>query len=109
MGATARRTGGTAAASAVVLGLLLAGSGTARADGPGSAATQGPITLSPEQATFVCTKRIPGILSRIDRITTRINADANTRGSTAWLHVRHDTAQAAGRTDVADRDRKSVV
>jgi hypothetical protein len=108
MGTTARRIGGTAAASAVVLGLLLAGSGTALADGPGTSATQGPITLSPEQATYVCTKRIPAILSRIDRVTTRINADANTRGSTAWLQARHDKAQSAGHTDVADRIQKRI-
>jgi hypothetical protein len=108
MGTTARRVGGMAAASVAVLGLLLAGSGTALADGPGSTATQGPITLSPEQATFVCTKRIPAILSRIDRVTARINADASTRGSTAWLQARHDKAQAAGHTDVADRIQKRI-
>lgn len=107
MGTTARRIGRTAAASAVTLGLLLAGSGTALADDPGSA-TQGPITLSPEQATFVCTKRIPAILTRIDRVTTRIRADASTRGSTAWLQARHDKAQAAGRAEVADRIQKRI-
>jgi hypothetical protein len=107
MGTTARRIGGTAAASAVTLGLLLAGSGTALADDPGSTA-QGPITLNPEQATFVCTKRIPAILSRIDRVTARIGADASTRGSTAWLQTRHDQAKAAGRTEVADRIQKRI-
>ena len=108
MGTTARRIGGTAAASAAVLGLLLAGSGTALADDPGTSTTQGPITLSPEQATFVCTERIPAILSRVDRVTTRINADAATRGSTAWLRARHDRAKAAGRTEVADRIQKRI-
>jgi hypothetical protein len=104
MGTTARLIGGTAA----VLGLVLAGSGTALADGPGTSAAQGPITLSPEQATYVCTQRIPAILSRVDRVTTRINADASTRGSTAWLKARHDKAQTAGRTDVADRIQKRI-
>jgi hypothetical protein len=104
MGTTAR----VVAATAAVLGLLLAGSGTALADGPGTVATQGPITLSPEQATFVCTRRIPAILSRVDRVTARINADAATRGSTAWLTARHDKAQAAGRTEVADRIQKRI-
>ena len=104
MGTTARLIGGTAA----VLALVLAGSGTALADGPGTSAAQGPITLSPEQATYVCTQRIPAILSRVDRVTTRINADASTRGSTAWLKARHDKAQTAGRTDVADRIRKRI-
>lgn len=104
MGTTARLIGGTAA----VLALVLAGSGTALADGPGTSAAQGPITLSPEQATYVCTQRIPAILSRVDRVTTRINADASTRGSTAWLKARHDKAQTAGRTDVADRIQKRI-
>ena len=117
MGTTARRLAATAAASvtalALTLGLLVVGTGTALADDPGTTpaprpAGQGPITLSPEQATYVCQQRIPAILSRIDRLTTRINADANTRGSTAWLKARHDKAQAAGHTDVADRIQKRI-
>ena len=117
MGTTARRPTGLrvrsrAAASAITtataLALLVAGTGTALADDPGTSTTQGPITLSPEQATHVCQQRIPAILSRIDRLTTRINADANTRGSTAWLKARHDKAQAAGHTDVADRIQKRI-
>ena len=117
MGTTARRPTGLrvrsrAAASAITtataLALLVAGTGTALADDPGTSTTQGPITLSPEQATYVCQQRIPAILSRIDRVTTRMNADANTRGSTAWLKARHDKAQAAGHTDVADRIQKRI-
>jgi hypothetical protein len=105
MGTTARRIAGVATASAVTLGLLLTGTGTALADDPG---TQGPITLSPEQATYVCTTRIPAIVSRVDRVTVRINADAGTRGSTAWLRARHDKAQAAGRNEEADRIQKRI-
>jgi hypothetical protein len=117
MGTTARRPTGLrvrsrAAASAITtataLVLLVVGTGTALADDPGTSTTQGPITLSPEQATYVCQQRIPAILSRIDRVTTRMNADANTRGSTAWLKARHDKAQAAGHTDVADRIQKRI-
>ena len=108
MGTTARRLAATAAASVTALALLVAGTGTALADDPGTSTTQGPITLSPEQATHVCQQRIPAILSRIDRVTTRMNADANTRGSTAWLKARHDKAQAAGHTDVADRIQKRI-
>ena len=104
MGTTTRLIGGTAA----VLVLLSAGSGTALADGPGTSGPQGPITLSPEQATFVCTHRIPAILTRIDKVTTRIGADAATRGSTAWLTARRDKARTAGRTDLADRIQKRI-
>ena len=100
---TIRRIAAVTAASAA---LLLAGAGPALADDPGS--TQGPITLSPEQATFVCTQRIPAILARVDRVTARINADAATRGSTAWLHARQDRAEAAGHGDVAARIQKRI-
>jgi hypothetical protein len=108
MGTTARRVAALATASAATLGLLLAGTGTALADDPGTTAAQGPITLSPEQATYVCTKRIPAILARVDRVTTRAGADASTRGSTAWLQARHDKARAAGRTEEADRIQKRI-
>ena len=108
MAATSLRIGRITAMSVASTGLLLAGAGPAVADGPGGSGTQGPITLSPEQATFVCTQRIPTILSRIDRVTTRINADATTRGSTAWLQAREDKAKAAGHTDVADRIQKRI-
>ena len=104
----ARRIGQAAAASAACAGLLLAGAGPASADDPGASATQGPITLSPEQATWVCTQRIPAILARIDRVTARINADVATRGSTAWLQARQDRAESAGHTDVADRIQKRI-
>ncbi len=108
MGTTARRAVTSATASAVALGLLLTGAGTARADDPDTTATQGPITLSPEQSVAVCTTRIPGILSRIDRVTTRIGADAATRGSTAWLQARQDRAEQAGRTEEADRLQRRI-
>ncbi len=106
--ATTRRIGRIAAVAAASAGLLLAGGGPALADDPGGSGTQGPITLTPEQATFVCTQRIPAILSRVDRVTTRINADATTRGSTAWLQAREDKARTTGHTAVADRIRKRI-
>jgi hypothetical protein len=108
MSTAACRIGRAAAVSAACAGMLLIGAGSALADDPGSSATQGPITLSPEQATFVCTQRIPAILARIDRVTTRINADVATRGSTAWLQARQDRAESAGHADVADRIQKRI-
>lgn len=108
MATTTRRIGRIAAVSAASAGLLLAGAGSALADDPGASATQGPITLSPEQATFVCTQRIPAILARIDRVRTRINADATTRGSTAWLQARQDKAEAAGNGEAADRIQQRI-
>lgn len=116
MSTAARRPAGRAAAPyasvglSLVLGLvlMLAAGGTALADEPGTGPTQGPITLSPEEATYVCTQRIPAILARIDRVTTRAGADAATRGSTAWLQARRDLARQAGRTDLADRVQRRI-
>jgi hypothetical protein len=106
MSRTVRRVGGIAVVATVSAGLVLAGAGPAAADGPGG--TQGPITLTPEQATALCTRRIPAILARIERVTARIHAGADNRGSTAWLQAREDTARAAGRTAVADRIQRRI-
>lgn len=111
MSTTARRIAGTAAASAVTLGLLVTGTGTAAADDPGPSTaptSQGPIILNAEQATYVCGTRIPAVLSRVDRVTARVNADATTRGSTAWLTDRRDKARAAGHDELADRIQERI-
>ena len=51
---------------------------------------------------MVCTQRIPAALDRIDRLTDRINGDADTRGSTAWLKAKSEQARAAGFVALAD-------
>jgi hypothetical protein len=73
--------------------VLLAGTGTALAD----TRTTGSRSEGP-----VCTKRIPAVLDRIDRLTERIGADAGTRGSTAWLQAKAGQARDAGFTALAD-------
>ena len=105
---TARRIGRIAAASAVSAGLLLAGAGPAVADDPGTSTGQGPITLSPEQATWVCTQRIPAILS-----AHRPGDHPDQRGrDDPWLdglaHGTENTAKATGHGDVADRIQKRI-
>lgn len=81
---------GGIAATAVTVGALVVSSGTALADTPaGSNAT-------------VCTVRIPALLKKIDTVTAKIDGDATTKGSTAWLQAREDKARAAGRTAAAD-------
>ncbi len=95
-------------ASAATVGVLLAGGGTALADAsdppaPPSTSSSAPVPQEgPPKGQAVCTKRIPALLSRIDRLTTRINGDANTRGSTAWLTAKATKARAAGNTARAD-------
>jgi hypothetical protein len=41
-------------------------------------------------------------------VTTRINGDAATRGSTAWLQAREDKARTAGDTDAASRIQQRI-
>lgn len=86
--------GGIAAIAATVTALVLGG-GTASAD-------TGTGTATPGSNAKVCTVRIPALLAKIDRVTTRINGGASTKGSTAWLQTRQDAARASGRTALAD-------
>jgi hypothetical protein len=82
-----------AAATVAATGLLLTGGGTALADESTSA--------TPSEGVL-CTKRIPAVLARIDRVTARINGDAETRGSTAWLEAKVKKARDAGFDATAD-------
>lgn len=88
-----RRWIGGIAATAVAAGALVGGGGTAFADTPAP-------TPAPNEK--VCTVRIPALLKKIDAVTAKINGDATTKGSTAWLQAREDRARTAGRTAAAD-------
>jgi fermentation-respiration switch protein FrsA (DUF1100 family) len=59
------------------------------------------ITLSPEQVTFLCDQRLPRIEKRTSRLVDRIQGDADTRGSAAWLRARADRERDAGRETTA--------
>jgi hypothetical protein len=92
-------------AALVTAAFMVVGGGVAAAaeGDPPPPTTPAPITLSPEQSAAVCNERIPALLGRIDRLETRIEADANTPGSTARLQQRLDQARAAGWTEQARR------
>jgi propanediol dehydratase small subunit len=79
--------------AAITAGLVLTGTATAVAQ------TDEPvtITLSPEQVQHLCDKRLPKIEKRVDRLLTRINGDAEVRGSAEWLRARAATEREAGR------------
>jgi hypothetical protein len=49
---------------------------------------------------FSCT-RLPARLEKVEKLRTRLHADAQTRGSLAFLQARIGTAKAAGHTDQA--------
>lgn len=79
--------------AAITAGLALTGTATAAAQ------TDEPvtITLSAEQVQHLCENRLPKIEKRADRLLTRINGDAQTRGSAQWLRARAATEREAGR------------
>jgi hypothetical protein len=101
-----RRMLAAAAVTVASTGLLVAGAGSAWADG--SPPTPAPITLSAEQSAQVCNERIPRMLDRIAKLQTRIGADASTPGSTAHLLQRLQKAKDAGHTQVVDRIQKRL-
>jgi hypothetical protein len=89
-----------AAAGCLAACLAVAAPAIASAD---PAPTPGPITvtLSADQAQFLCTKRLPKVEERTKKLVARINGDANTRGSTKWLQARAQKEKDAGRTTTA--------
>ena len=62
-----------------------------------SAATTGELPVRYERACL----RIPNFQIRTDNFITRLNGDATTRGSLAWLQAQIDDAKAKGRTQLA--------
>ncbi|HVK21609.1 MAG TPA: hypothetical protein VM677_09650 [Actinokineospora sp.] len=87
-----------AAAAAIAVGMSLTGAGIAAAQ-PSEPVT---ITLSPEQVQHLCAKRLPKTEQRVTKLLERINADAGTRGSVAWLKARAEKERTAGREATAN-------
>jgi hypothetical protein len=66
-----------------------------------AAAETAPPSASPgPQLTRACGK-IPHRIERLERVQTRLHADARTKGSIAFLQARIDRAKAAGHEDLA--------
>ncbi len=61
-----------------------------------------PITISSEQVRRLCEERVPRLLESAGRLTERIQGDAETLGSVAWLQARAQQAAADGRTARAE-------
>ncbi|GAA3793797.1 hypothetical protein [Cellulomonas soli] len=60
------------------------------------------ITVDTARVQEMCT-RVPQAVQRLDDLVARIQGDASTKGSTAWLHAQADTARGQGRDAVANR------
>ena len=87
-------------ATGLAFGLVLTGAGA------GHAADTG-LTLPPDgvlekRITAFC-GRVPTLLERVDRATTRISGDADTKGSLAWLKAKRATAEGKGAKRVVRR------
>jgi hypothetical protein len=87
---------GTAVAAAALLTLTTV-TGAAAATGGDSTSPAGVTGARWRQA---CT-RLPARLEKVEKLRTRLHADAQTRGSLAFLQARIGTAKAAGHTDQA--------
>lgn len=90
---------GTLAAGVLLGGVLLGVGGTAVADEPPAGPTA---TASAADHPRWCS-RVDAVTDRLTRIATRWQADADTRGSIAWLRERAADATAAGNATRADR------
>lgn len=97
---------GCLAACVAIAAPAVASADPAPSPSPSSSPSAGPgpitVTLSAEQAQFLCTKRLPRVEQRTKKLVDRINGDENTRGSTKWLNARAQKEKDAGRTTTAN-------
>lgn len=61
------------------------------------------ITVDADAIAQLCDERLPELLTRAASLIERIEGDASTRGSAAWVQARADEAAADGRDDLARR------
>ena len=74
--------------------------------GPAAASTGGQAVMVGQAATDGTPKfcaKLDAISQRGQTLLTRLNADASTKGSIAWLTARADAATAAGDAELATR------
>jgi hypothetical protein len=99
------RTSRIVVGGAVVGSVLFGGAAVATAQEDPSTPPSEPgsvtITLSPEQVTRLCEKRLPRIEKRTSGLVERIQGDESTRGSAAWLRARAKKERDAGREETA--------
>lgn len=89
-----------AAALALVATPAMAADGSSGSSTPGSTTT---ITVDTAKLEKLCHERLPKAQARVEKALTRIQADASTKGSAAWLRARSEKAAADGHDDLARR------
>ncbi len=86
----------------VLLSGLVGGTTTAAADPtPTPTPSYGPITLSAEESQRLCAEVLPKLITRREKLATRINGGADVKGSVAWLKARAAKQKAKGHGKVA--------
>lgn len=90
----------TASGSATVTTATTATTDTTDTDGTEDTVT---ITVDADAIAQLCDERLPELLTRAASLIARIEGDASTRGSAAWVQARADEAAADGRDDLARR------
>jgi hypothetical protein len=103
-----RRTAFVAATTVMTAALALVATPALAADpasgsagsAPGSTTT---ITVDTAKLEALCQDRLPKVQARVEKALTRVQADASTKGSAAWVRARADQASAEGHDDLARR------
>jgi hypothetical protein len=95
-----RRSRGMALGTAAVVLLSGLAGGTAAAD-PTPTPTYAPVTLSAEESQRLCAEVLPKLITRREKLATRINGGADVKGSVAWLKARAAKQKAKGHEKVA--------
>ncbi|HLF59929.1 MAG TPA: hypothetical protein VI980_01960 [Acidimicrobiia bacterium] len=67
---------------------------------PAMAATPDPERR--EQRLDMACARVPNLTTRVENVLARINGDAETRGSIAWLETKAEQARENGREQLAE-------
>ena len=104
---TSARLAATSAVGALALALIATpalAAGPAATDAT-SDPTGGTVTITVDAAALarLCDDRVPRVTERATALLTRIQGDASTEGSAAWLRARADRAAAQGHDDLARR------
>lgn len=88
----------TAITATVALAVPVAASASTPPPTPTTTPAPGPSV--PPRLRLACA-RVPNTTERVNRSIARLEADASTRGSLAWLQAQIDKATAAGQTERA--------
>lgn len=100
------------AAPVLAAGLVLGSTGAAfAADSTSTPPAKSQLSDSQNARLQKACGRIPELISRVEKLQQRLPADANTKGSIAWVQAKADKAQANGHADLASvlRDRVTTM